>query len=115
MSRDPRMTKVIANNGSMNCVYVQIRVLGLAVCTCLLVLNGCCEASSGSGAPDYMDLEGSGGSGEYSNDDEVKCSLPPSRASPPDVQEDDLLTEIRCHLACIEWVSSDLRNSTEYS
>ena len=56
-------------------------------------------------------LDGSGGSGDLaesgdgSGDPEPSCKRPAARIPPPANREEKLLTEIRCHLACVQRVS----------
>lgn len=62
------------------------------------------QGSSGGGSRDGDSSEGSGsGSGERPVSD---CQVPPTGTFPvPTDFEDQILPEIRCHLACVELVS----------
>ena len=59
--------------------------------------SGMLDGSGGSG-----DLEGSG---DGSGDPEPSCKRPAARIPPPANRSEKLLTEIRCHLACVQRVS----------
>lgn len=111
-----RVSLVTARNMDRLCVSrVQVPFLVIAY-TYLMVFNGCniVEGNSGSGTSRYTDLEGSGGSEMNSGSGNPDCKAPSITASPPVIQEDELLTEIQCHLACIQWVSSDVTNPSAY-
>ena len=58
--------------------------------------------TSGDGSGGSGDLEGSG---DGSGDPEPSCKRPDARVPPPANRSEKLLTEIRCHLACVQRVS----------
>ena len=86
---------------------LSIIILVLAVC-----LAG---VASQTMDPGLFDTESSGsgmgsaaGSGEGSGagSEDTSCIPPQSKTSPSSVFERDIVLEIRCHLACVEKVSS---------
>lgn len=65
-------------------------------------------SGDGSGMMDGSGGSGDLGSGDDSGDPEPSCKRPATRNPPdppPTNREEKLLTEIRCHLACVQRVS----------